>query len=121
MALTWLPYVKAHYEPACYDDYLVGKTLYQRLAHGTTEACLVEIVVVDEQCCDTIAGPTHFLTWRWKDCDLQVHQGHLHDCKFEDEVSYQNATTCPCRLFVQRTSIFETHLTLRVYLKTYNQ
>lgn len=102
MPLIWIPYVEARYEPACYADYALHRQLYQRLSFGTDDVCMVAIEVVAEQPCTTIAGPTQFLTWKWRNCELQTCQGHLHEKKFKDEAAYRVATGCVCRLFVER-------------------
>lgn len=102
MALSWLPYVESRYAPACCQDYIEGKRLFQRLAHGTPDECLVEIVPLSASPYHTIAGEVYFLTWHWRDCALQTCQGYLHVRKFQNEREYKNMTNCCCRLFVLR-------------------
>lgn len=82
-------------QPACYQDLLDGKTLFQKMGQK-----FVEIEPGTGRRCSTIAGETFFMGWRWKDSSIGGSQGHLHLQRYSTATGYRMATQSEPRLYV---------------------
>jgi len=87
--------------PACYQDLLDSKPLFQkmRVADGGPE--LVRIIPGGGRHCPAnMAGPSFLLSWRWADSAVGGSQGHLPIARYETASQYRRARQADPVLFV---------------------
>lgn len=95
-----------HYHPACHQDLLDGKTLYERVerGRGTPDRRheFVEIVPGHARHCPAnMAGESYLLYWMWKGIDIGGSQGHLPVHRYKSESDFASQRQSSPRLFVE--------------------
>jgi len=73
--------------PACFQDVLEGKPLFQKVGGET-----VEVRLGVGRYCSTISGETYHMGWMWKDRDVGGSQGHVQVRQFRSLSHYQMET-----------------------------
>jgi len=73
--------------PACFQDVLEGKSLFQKVGNK-----MLEVWLGAGRYCDGISGETYHLGWKWKGIDIGGSQGHVHVNRYRSASEYRMYT-----------------------------